>query len=902
VTSTPHPITTIRRQATGSGQGAVLMMGCLELAPKILPYSRRAARLLERIGLERPGLKLSGLLAELGGGHKGIPAILVDKLAVALGEMLAGRAAPPLPALPPALHKLHDALRDLDSRTRALDLRAKPLPRVARVTLDENPPAFFYAEGRGLDAVPSGLAVTLADVGRRPLEFVPVRGPMLDVSARLYAIERMLDIVLEPIADEGPRLVSMLVQGNVVRLAFITGGGVRVTVKNDALAAELGLSAKDLDGRPGQYLVLHPERARDVVAACAARDDVTVAWASAQRIQASRASLAQLKVRLGEKRDWLGLEGGVDLDDGSAASLSDLLEALRLGRRYVVVGKDKLVALTDELAKALEPLAAAAPAAPTLLSLVNGGAHVEENAAWVELKKDLDRARDVDGEPPRELRAELRPYQKEGLRFLRRLAAWRTGGVLADDMGLGKTVQAIALLVERAAAGPALVVAPTSVCFNWREELARFAPHLRVIRYEGGKRRTLLHDAGPGDVVVASYAVIQRDVVPDMPIAKTRFTTLVLDEAQQVKNATTRRSKAVRALVADFRVALSGTPLENHTGELWAIFDAVAPGLFGTWNDFKARFATPIEKDADLRRRRTLARAIAPFVLRRKKRDVAPELPPRIETVKWLSLEPAEKRAYDRARQALVADLLREEIDENQLPAGERRVRLLAAITRLRLIACHPMFAGDTVMNPLDVEPATKQRALVELLTELKEAGHKALVFSQFVRHLEIARAAATRAGVTSLQLDGSTPADERQALVERFQAGEVDAFFLSLKAGGTGLNLVRASYVVHLDPWWNPAVEDQATDRAHRIGQTEPVTVVRLVVESTLEEEMLDLHEHKRALVEGVLEGTEAAASLSVDELMALVRHTRTTARHEAQELAEPVHVSDDDVSDDDE
>jgi SNF2 family DNA or RNA helicase len=250
-------------------------------------------------------------------------------------------------------------------------------------------------------------------------------------------------------------------------------------------------------------------------------------------------------------------------------------------------------------------------------------------------------------------------------------------------------------------------------------------------------------------------------------------------------------------------------------------------------------------------------------------------------------------------RQALLVDLLREDAvkrgEERALEASEQRVKILAAITKLRLVACHESYASDVVLPPEQVVPGTKQRTLVELLVSLRETGERALVFSQFVRHLEIARAAATAAGVTSLQLDGSTPAEQRRSLVERFQAGEVDAFFLSLKAGGTGLNLVRASYVVHLDPWWNPAVEDQAADRAHRIGQTQPVTVVRLVAEDTLEEQILELHAHKRALIEGVLEGTAAAATLNTDELLDIVRHTRRSAREEdrAQELAEDAHSS---------
>ncbi len=905
-----HPISLIRRQATGSGQGSVLMQGVLEIAPRVLPHSRRAARLLERIGLERPSLKLSGLLAELSAaGHRGIPAVLVDKLAAALSAMLAAPGRAKTAARPtrgaPVVAKLAAALDALEARTRAEDEDAEASPAIARLTLEESPPAFFYAEGRGLDSVPSGVAVMLADLGKRPLSFVPVRGPLLDVGSRLYAIERMRDVLFEPIADEGARLLSMLAAGTVVRLALLTGGGLRVTLRDPATAREVGLDDADAD-EPGRFLVLSPSRARDVVAALAARDDVTLAWSSAERWNTLRASPQQLRVRLGEPRDWLGVEGGLDIEELKASpSLNDLLRALREGRRYVLArdgAAEVMVALDDALAAALEPMAAA-PSGPALSALALAGAHVDDGAAWRALQADLERARAADGEPPAGLRATLRPYQKEGLRFLRRLALWGTGGVLADDMGLGKTVQALGLLVDRAREGPALVVAPTSVCFNWAAEVARFAPGLRVVRYEGPKRTERLRGAGAGDVVIVSYAVLERDARAPRGegLSEVRWSTLVLDEAQQVKNAVTRRARAVRSLRAEVRFALTGTPLENHTGELWALLDAVSPGLFGSWVEFKARFAMPIEKDADVRRRRTLARAIAPFVLRRKKHDVAPDLPPRTDVVHYLPLDAEERRAYEGVRQALLFDLLRPEDDssrasrrgkkgkpmrigagERKLTAAEQRVRLLAAITRLRLVACHPMFAGDTLPPPEETPPGTKQRALVEMLLELREAGHKALVFSQFVRHLDIARAAAEAAGITTLKLDGSTPAAAREELVARFQAGEADAFFLSLKAGGTGLNLVRASYVIHLDPWWNPAVEDQASDRAHRIGQTEPVTVARLVAEDTLEEQMLELHEDKRALVEGVLAGTAAAASLSVDELVDLVRHTRRTARAE--------------------
>ncbi|HEY4221942.1 MAG TPA: SNF2-related protein, partial [Myxococcota bacterium] len=597
----PHPITLVRRAAQSSGQGMVLMEGLLEIAPRVLPYSRRAARLLERMGLERRSLKLSTLLAELSatperGGARAIPGILVDKLAMALDDMFARRLPARAPALSPPLAKLLLRLEELRAAILGSARVDEVHPRIARVALDENPPAFFYSEGRGLDAVPSGMAVLLSDLSR-PLSFLSVRGPMLDAESRLYALERMKDIVLEPIADEGARLLSMLSTGLVVRLAIVTGGGLRITLRDKAIAYEIGLEDEDAQAEPGQWLVLSPDRARDMVAALALRDDVTIAWASAEKLKTARAKAKDLRVRLTERRDWLGLDGGVSVDDADDVAVADVLRALREGRRYVMQA-GTLVALEDALADALAPVAASdAIHAATVMTLVDAGIHVDDTPAWRAAQQSIAQARLVDGEPPAGFLATLRPYQKEGLRFLRRVVLWQTGGILADDMGLGKTLQAMALLVERKHKGPALVLAPTSVCFNWAAELARFAPPplgLRVLRYEGpGRKRALAQalgdpsaavfdNAGTGtlapaaseprarrpsaaeiDVVVASYAIAQRDA--DV-LAGVAWGTLVLDEAQQVKNASTARHKAVKALKADARIALTGTPIENHTG------------------------------------------------------------------------------------------------------------------------------------------------------------------------------------------------------------------------------------------------------------------------------------------------------------------------------------------------
>ena len=470
---------------------------------------------------------------------------------------------------------------------------------------------------------------------------------------------------------------------------------------------------------------------------------------------------------------------------------------------------------------------------------------------------DLERARtsrDAEITVPEALNAELRPYQVEGFRWLARLSTWAPGACLADDMGLGKTVQAIALLLHRP--GPALVVAPTSVGFNWLRELARFAPSLRARALRGAGRLDQLEDLGPPDVLVTSWDLLARDIDT---LEKITFGTIVLDEAQAMKNPTTARARAAVRLDGAFRLALTGTPVENRVSELWSLFRVVAPGLLGSWDRFRERFLGPIERDGDHARRDALARLIRPFVLRRLKAMVAAELPPRTDVNVEVELSEEERRLYEATRIAAVASL--------QGAPDQRRFQVLAALTRLRQAACHPR-----LLDPESDLPSAKLTRLRELIGELRAEGHRALVFSQFTRHLALVRDALSEDGVRLRYLDGETPEARRRAEVDAFQAGDGDVFLISLKAGGVGLNLTAASYVFHLDPWWNPAVEDQASDRAHRIGQTLPVTVCRLVATGTIEDRILALHAEKRELVAGLLDGTGDGGPLSVEELMGLL------------------------------
>jgi superfamily II DNA or RNA helicase len=653
--------------------------------------------------------------------------------------------------------------------------------------------------------------------------------------------------------------------------------GQRVWVERDlprevadaqARSQALGLHA-NFETAPWTW-TLHDEAALDLLATLGAGvPGVRVEWIEPQRRRTVRTALGRdLRIDLSSKRDWFGVQGGVDVD-GQHIPMADLIAALRAGKRYVKAQGDVLVRLADDLRKALQPVADLAQDGRSGLELspLHAGmlqdlpdAQVNAPPRWHELLAKVRAAPTLDTEVPAGLRATLRDYQRDGFRWLVRMASWSTGACLADDMGLGKTVQALAFLLHRAALGPALVVAPLSVTFNWQREAAAFAPDLRVrtLRELGAENLPTL---GPNDVVVVGYDLMLRHAEA---LQAVDFATLVLDEAQAVKNAGTRRAQVVHGLQARFRLALTGTPVENRIAELWALFRVIAPGMLGSWDQFRERFGTPIERHGDPRARQALAKVVRAFLLRRLKRDVATELPARTEITLDVVLSAEERRLYDTQRAAAVAQLSG---SLGNVAPEQRRFQVLAALTKLRQLACHPR-----LLEPESVVASSKLQTLLEHLQELCAEGHRALVFSQFTRHLALVRTALTEAGLRWRYLDGDTPEKQRRAEVDAFQQGDGDVFLLSLKAGGTGLNLTGADYVFHLDPWWNPAVEDQATDRAHRIGQTRPVTVFRLVARGTVEEAILQMHADKRDLVAGLLDGTGTATAVTTDELLGLL------------------------------
>ncbi|MBT9556659.1 MAG: DEAD/DEAH box helicase [Myxococcales bacterium] len=597
---------------------------------------------------------------------------------------------------------------------------------------------------------------------------------------------------------------------------------------------------------------------------------------------------AQVKVNISSGRDWFGLAGGLDIG-GKQVPLGLLLKAIRERHTYIELGSDDLVVLSESLTDALGPMAGVAQpragkkgndewrltrlGAATLGDAQDAGMFVDGPDDWADLLERVQEAATLEIPLPPDLRADLRHYQLDGFHWLARLAHWSTGACLCDDMGLGKTVQAIALLLHRVDAGPALVVAPTSVGFNWVRELERFAPSLRPRLFRGATTKRLLEGLRSGDVLITNYELLA-SYAPDFHGLE--WGTLVLDEAQAVKNATTLRARAAAEVSAKFRVALTGTPIENRTDELWSLFHATVPGLFGSFESFRERFGQATERRSGAHQARVLSKIVRPFILRRLKREVARELPARTDINVEVDLSPAERKLYEQIRRSVVETLTQ----GSDAPPQQIRFQILTALTRLRQAACHPR-----LLDPRSTVPSSKLDALLQIVDDLRAEGHRALVFSQFTSHLALVREALDARGVSYRYLDGSTPAASRRGEVDAFQAGEGDVFLLSLKAGGTGLNLTGADYVIHLDPWWNPAVEDQATDRAHRIGQTRAVTVYRIVARDTLEDRILSLHADKRELMTTVLDGTSDAGPMSTDELMDLMNAGLTDIPEDPEE-----------------
>ena len=588
-----------------------------------------------------------------------------------------------------------------------------------------------------------------------------------------------------------------------------------------------------------------------------------------------------LSVRATVKSDLLNVELGAS--GLTKEELVEYLDGFSRQQRYVRLTSGDLVRIGDNLKVAqeladglgvsVEELAAGRAGLASARSLLidallerADGVRLERDAGFHRIVRDFESYGDADIDVPAGLEATLRGYQEDGFRWLGTLERLGFGGILADDMGLGKTLQVIAHVLaqkETGRGGCTLVVCPASLVYNWMSEISRFAPGLAAVAVLGTKaaRRVLIGGHEGAYILVTSYDLLRRDVEEYAPLHLSR---VVLDEAQYIKNPKAQVTRAVKCLDADVRLALTGTPIENRLAELWSIFDFLMPGYLGTREEFAKRYEGPVEA-GEHDGRRLLRCAIGPFVLRRLKSEVLADLPEKTESVVYSQMSPRQRKLYLATQDRLALQV--QHMDKGG-PQGPERLKVLAELTRLRQICCDPRLCLDGYEGG-----SAKLETCLELVSQARDAGHRVLVFSQFASMLDLIGQRLSAAHVTWFQLTGRTSKEARERLVRRFQAGEADVFLVSLKAGGVGLNLTAADVVIHYDPWWNVAAQDQATDRAYRIGQRRDVSVMRLVVEGTVEEKIVRMQEAKRDLAASVLDGEEVRSLLLTrDDLLALL------------------------------
>jgi superfamily II DNA or RNA helicase len=787
---------------------------------------------------------------------------------------------------PPLREQKADVVVTRETPTRLRVVRIRDEHRRIGAILGEGLVVPLAAERKVLDAISaiSTIVTVQSDIGgsAADLEQVDADG-RLHVHLLPYQQGLRMQVLVRPLPDAG----AYYAPGSGAESVIGDVNGVRTEARRNLNAereAERQLVAscqalEHAEPEHGEWLLGQPLQCLELVEQLQEldRDKVVVAWPDGEPFRVGRrVDSKSVRITIKRDKDWFAADGEVQVDENRVMDLRELLERLRTSEgRFVELGNNQFMALSNELHRRLMELAAYgdtsgdgvrvhALASFSLEELAQDAGGVKADKAWRDHLKRMRASVEFSPQLPSTLQAELRDYQREGFDWLARLAHWGVGACLADDMGLGKTLQALALLLARAPQGPALVVAPTSVCMNWISEAARFAPTLRVKLFGPGDRAQMLDELEPFDLVVVSYGLLQLEA----PLfVKPRWHTIVLDEAQAIKNAHTRRSQAVMALQGDFRMVATGTPLENHLGELWNLFRFINPGLLGTSDQFNLRFAGPIERAQDKRAesaaRARLRRLTQPFILRRTKAQVLSELPPRTEIVLPVELTQEETALYESLRREAL-----DKLASLEAPQSQKAIQILAEMMKLRRACCNP-----ELVAPGAGIPSSKLAAFARLLEDLLENRHKVLVFSQFVDHLTLIRKHLDAQGIRYQYLDGATPMQERKKRVDAFQAGDGDVFLISLKAGGVGINLTAADYVIHMDPWWNPAVEDQASDRAHRMGQQRPVTIYRLVARHTIEEGIVDLHKHKRDLADSLLEGSDVAARMSPEDMMAMLQ-----------------------------
>ena len=574
----------------------------------------------------------------------------------------------------------------------------------------------------------------------------------------------------------------------------------------------------------------------------------------------------------------------IDTGDIPPEELVDLLHSYRQKKKYHRLKNGTFVRMEESSVGMLEEMAAALRLTPK--EMIRGNMHLpvyralyldrlleehedvysKRDSHFKQIVKSFKTIKDADFEEPESLSATMRQYQKNGYRWLRTLESWNFGGILADDMGLGKTLQMIAVLLAaklEGKTGTSLIVTPASLVFNWGEEFKKFAPELKVTLAAGtqAERQKRLEESVHSDVLITSYDLLKRDAAL---YEGREFLYQVLDEAQYIKNHTTAAAKAVKVIKSRFRFALTGTPIENRLSELWSIFDYLMPGFLYGYDTFRREFEIPVVKNNDQEAMERLQRMVGPFILRRLKQDVLRDLPEKTEEVRYVQMTGKQRKLYD--GQAIHLRSLLDHQSEEEF--NNSRFQVLTELTRLRQICCDPALCFEDYGDE-----TAKTDACMELVQSAVDGGHRLLVFSQFTSMLDILSSRLDGEHVEHFMITGATPKEKRLQLVNAFNGGAVPVFLISLKAGGVGLNLTGADMVVHYDPWWNLAAQNQATDRAHRIGQQKNVTVYKLITKDSIEEKVLELQETKRELADRIIgQGTEQAAPMTREDMLRLL------------------------------
>lgn len=572
------------------------------------------------------------------------------------------------------------------------------------------------------------------------------------------------------------------------------------------------------------------------------------------------------------------LELDFEMADVSKEELYQLLSAVKEKKHYYKLRDGSFFTITDDLTYQVDaldhrfdmdfnhqegPLIATSMANAFYMDLLlsQGGPKTDYSENFQKIIQDIRQSDAADISIPPVVVHVLRDYQKTGFKWLTALKSYGLGGILADDMGLGKTIQAITLFLSSPSTLPSIVVAPTSLIYNWEEEIHKFAPDIQTRVVVGTKtvRHALIQDIQDKEIIITSYGSLKRD----LPTYDLRFEHCIIDEAQHIKNPRSQNAQAVKSINAVHRFALTGTPIENTLTELWSIFDFILPDYLNSHEQFVKTYERPIIKDNDTDLLARLTQLIQPFILRRLKEDVLTELPPKIETKVSVELNNHQKKLYMAYVQQAKADVSA----YKDLPDGQKNMKILSVLTRLRQLCCHPaLFVSDYKHS------SSKLELLLELIEESIEGGHRVLVFSQFTSMLGLIKETLDKQNIDYFYLDGSVPPIKRQQMVHDFNTGINEVFLISLKAGGTGLNLTGADVVIHYDPWWNPAVENQATDRAYRIGQRNRVQVYKLITTGTIEEKIYKLQQRKMNLIDDVIKPGETFLNkLSVNELQSL-------------------------------